>query len=319
MIVGGSITKNINQKYIAVLGRILLLAFLAVSAYAQPGKIKTQSDQRQKPPGPTVVEKSGDSVRAQFTTVPDIVGLTYDDAYRALYEAGLNKLGDRLTVTYVARPNSGVARGNVLTVSPAPGTLVRRDAVVKIQIQARDADKMGKGKLGPNDVERRMGWDLDTGSYEQIYRGADFVLRRIEETHPSTTGGSAYYESYIVFDASDGATLAKADDFRDWVVQVNSTGPESYAVYAGCNEILERGSKTSTRIHVFHLGQHLTDQERLICVRTSKGNVGAVYIKGLDYLGKDSLKDAADYVFEWALFEREPMKPIDSRPVKTKP
>ena len=298
-------THAMARTCLSAVGVVLLLGSSATGVHAQSGK-PTAPPATRPPAASSPATTAPATPDQKFTHVPDIVGLDYRDAMDALQRAGLlyNHFSN------AAKPSAGAPRGAVLSVEPVPGTSVVHSTTIEARINARGADRTGRGKLGPNDVEHRMGWDLDEGKYEVIYGGADILLRRIEEAHPSTTGGATSYTRSIILEASDGATLAHLDIGS---ADVSHQGPATYLAYVWCTDLLGRPAERRTRVSVLSLNLSLSSQEGAACVRTSKGNIGVVHFRGVDYLGADPFKDAGDYVFQWALFLPDPWSPARVR------
>lgn len=65
------------------------------------------------------------------------------------------------------------------------------DSKIELQIP-RAASRLGIGALSLSDLERRAGFDLDEGRYEEIFRGADIVLRKYESEPRIGSSGGTY-------------------------------------------------------------------------------------------------------------------------------
>ncbi len=180
----------------------------------------------------TQVAKNPNATAALILTrVPDVVGVNYWDAERALRQAGFEP-----TSTFQDEPDPSVLYGHVRATVPAAGMLAA-DGKVELQIP-RAASRLGIGALSLSDLERRAGFDLDEGRYEEMLRGADIVLRKYEnEPRIEPSNGSTYYAGGGVYiEPSDGAVLASLNDVR----HIRGYGLGSYFYYGECERALKR-------------------------------------------------------------------------------
>ncbi len=143
--------------------------------------------------------------------VPDVVGLLPVEAQSALY-----KLGFKTKWTFEAKPDPSTPYGHVRATVPPAGTLVTGNAPqVEILIPGV-ASLVGIGALSVSDLERRDGFDLDEGHYQEIYQGADIVVRkRDQQKHVESDGHTWYDGGGIYVEPSDGAVFSVIQDVRD--------------------------------------------------------------------------------------------------------
>ena len=230
--------------------------------------------------------------------VPNVVGMSWFDADRTMRTAGY-----LMRTRSLDEPQSSVPPGQIVAVIPAAGTPQAAGGVVEVQI-ARTATTVRVGELSVGDWERRNGFDLDEGRYEEITHGADMVLRADRDTpHPDPNGGSTAYSGHGVFaEPSDGAVFAELDATDE------ANGVGSYFVYIRCQANLASGNKLLTR---FEVSEQLNSGA--FCVRTSDGKLAAVEFRRAD----NPTGGTADFKFRVALFPdrllatpRAPRSPI---------
>ena len=282
---------HISPKFALGLGSLVLLTCALTFGYAQgPIKRPTQSG---KPSEPRVITTPSDSVARKLVSVPNVVGTLVSDAFKALEAAGL-----RPKITYLDQPNPLARRGLISAIVPDAGSLVIRGTEVELRIP-RATNAIGKGKLGITDVERRMGFDVDTARYEEMCSGADFVLLKVTARDGSIG---------LAISATGGARLWNYDQVSD-VRDVERPGLGSYLNYTTCEDAVR--NKRNKGGSTFQIGYGITHLPVAFCVLTSKKQIGVVEFKEADYIAS---KDD-NYVFDWALFENEPpLRPTELRP-----
>jgi len=224
--------------------------------------------------------------------VPDVVGKSVDDAYKALSNAGFSP-----KYTYLAAPDRSVLYNHVRGTVPAAGTLLPRGSTVELQIP-HPASRLGIGALSLSDVERRDGFDLDEGRYEEVFRGADVVLREDKTPIPHAgTNGSATYYTFkgLYVEPSDGAVFA-----RDSHLDVDDLG--SAINYSVCEEALRQ-------LRTPFLGLPGGDYglaDLIFCVLTSKGQIAVVQFRTSD----NPLYTVSNFKFHHALFPLQGTVPV---------
>ena len=202
-----------------------------------------------QPPGDRADKKG----QVHLKPVPDVVGLFWLDAEDALLKAGFkSKLTEEDT------PDPSVVVGHVRATVPAAGTLAKVYQEIELLIPC-GATRVGIGELSLGDFERRTGFDLDEGRYEEIYRGADIVLRRYDEEHYKPGQGPEYIEPI------DSSVLARLDSASGKL----SDSLGSFFTYTACDDALNGRNRTlEAKIRIFH--------PLVICVFTSKHQIAAV-------------------------------------------
>lgn len=281
---------HICAKFALGFGSLVLLTCALTLGYAQsPVKRPTESG---KPSEPRVLTAPGDSVARKLVSVPNVVGILLEDAFKAVQEAGL-----RPRITYLDQPNPLARRGLISAIVPDAGSLVIRGTEVELRIP-RATNAIGKGKLGITDVERRMGFDVDTARYEEMCSGADFVLLKVTATDGSIA---------LAISATGGARLWSYNQIGDVLDLERHLG--SYLNYITCEDAVR--NKRNKGGSTFQIAYGITHVPFGFCVLTSKKQIGVVEFKEADYIAS---KDD-NYVFEWALFENEaPLRPTELRP-----
>lgn len=227
--------------------------------------------------------------------VPNVVGLLFTDAESALIQAGFKPKR-----TFEDEPDPSIFYGHVRATVPAAGMLAT-DAVVEMKIP-RAASRVGIGALGLSDLERRTGFDLDEGRYEEIFRGADIVLRKYENEPRVDENGHTYYAGGgLYIEPSDGAVLAALDDVRD----IDSYGLGSALFYAQCAYRLKQ--PRTARVEI----AHPNDGVATICVLTSKHQIAVVQFR----LSDNPYNGVTDYKFHHAIFPPQPalVRPVDPK------
>lgn len=232
-----------------------------------------------------------------LSRVPDVVGLIAIEAAGAVRLAGLEP-----TENYLDEPDPSILYGHVRATVPAAGAWVA-DGVVELQIP-RAASRIGIGALGLSDLERRAGFDLDEGRYEEIFRGADIVLRKYEnqpriepqDGHTYYAGGGLYIEP------SDGAVLAPLDSEHG----ISQYGLGSYFAYTGCVLALKQAPKA--RIEILRANGLET-----FCVLTSRQQIAAVQFRTSDNDNSDG--KLTDFKFHHAIFPRQ-LRPLQQQALK---
>jgi hypothetical protein len=208
--------------------------------------------------------------------------MSWFDADRAMRAAGY-----LMRTRSLDEPQPSVPPGQIVAVIPAAGTSQAGGRVVEVQI-ARTAITVRVGELSVGDWERRNGFDLDEGRYEEITHGADLVLRvHTDVAHPDPNGGATSYSGHGVFaEPSDGAVFAELDATDE------AYGPGSYFVYIRCQANLASSNKLLTD---FEVSEQLNSGA--FCVRTSDGQLAAVEFRRADNPG-----GTTDFKFRVALF-----------------
>jgi hypothetical protein len=297
--------KKINREWVAVSVCMFLLA-------CGPTSARAQQPQRKRPPAPQAVKPAVSDFPAP---VPNVVGLSIEDAWGVLTKAGL-----KWKMTYLSEPSPAVLLGHVLAMNPMARSVASKGSVIDLQIPGA-AIRQGKANLSASDAARRAGFDLDEGHYEEILRGADILIR----THVARPGpGGGYIPGTpsgggTFIETSDGATLVMinpdlyvaADIARGALRDV-----ATYPVYALCLRLFshpsQEGGGLTDSINLFDLGETdvVASMAVTACVRTSKRQLAVVQFRGTD-----NTNHPTDYLFRWALFKDEqPLKEIDNPP-----
>jgi PASTA domain len=254
---------NTHAIRFSILGYVILITGAVVVAGGQ-GRVQT-SPEIKKPTGAEVLKAPGGTAARTFTRVPNVAGMFYSDAMNALFDAGL-----KVNFTYLANNDPSLRRGHVSAPIPDAGTLVEPGSVVELRISGA-ANLMGKGNLSTADVERRMGFDLDTGRYEEMCSGADFVLLKVDKWHdpgPSYPGASQYFTSDLVISATGGAKLWNFNEVND-VREIAQHGLGSYYNYHVCEEAASP-RLNNLRRNNFAISFGITHLPVAFCVQTSK-------------------------------------------------
>jgi hypothetical protein len=175
----------------------------------------------------------------------------------------------------------------VLATVPSAGT-VAPSREVEVHIP-RSASRLGIGRLGVNDVERKTGFDLDAGRYEEISRGADIVLRKLENVpNVDGKGKGRHNGEGLYIEPSDGSILVSLTDVRD----ISQYGIGSAAYYAACERALKQIPVTGIEI------SRPADGLASLCVLTSQGNIAVVEFSAIDHSGNE----VSNYKFRHAVF-----------------
>jgi hypothetical protein len=233
---------------------------------------------------------------SRLPRVPSVVGLYLPDAENALHSAGYEP-----ELIYEDEPDPSVTHGHVRATDPPAGTLAA-GGVVEVRIP-RAASRVGIGSLSTDDLARRTGFDLDEARYEEIYRGADIVLRKHEQEARIDARGHTYYAgggTYV--EPSDGAVLASLNDVR----AINRYGLGSYPYYEACNRTLKETRAAVGGINLDEGGEITT-----ICVGTSKHQLTVVEFRSSD----NPIGRFTNYKFHHALFTRQ-FEPVISSPIQ---
>jgi hypothetical protein len=200
----------------------------------------------------------------------------------------MREAGYRMRTTTLDAPQASVPPGQIIAVIPPAGTPEAPGGVVEVQI-AQTATTVRMGVLSAGDWERRNGFDLDEGRYEEITHGADLVLRAYKDTpHPDPSGGATTYWGHGVFaEPSDGAVFAELDGADA------ANGLGSYFVYIRCQANLASANRRLTSLEVSY-----QPNDGVFCVRTSDGKLAAVEFRRAD----NPIGETTDYKFRVALF-----------------
>lgn len=204
-------------------------------------------------------------------TVPDVVGMERYEAEDAVLKARL-----RPDIKYLDAPDNAVPMGHIRATVPPVGVRLAPGSTVQLQIP-RAAILVGIGQLSAHDLERRNGFDLDTGTYSEITHGADIVVN----------------DHY--FEASDGAELSDPDFTGNDVNASALSNLGSYFFYKNCELHFKDYKKTSVSFNI-----NLGSNGNIFCVKTSKSQMAVVQILSEDNNFKSS--DGLGYKFHFALF-----------------
>ncbi len=244
---------------------------------------------------------SGAKSRMNLRRVPAVEGLHWLDAEKALIQAGF-----KYKETLLDKPDASVLYGHVRATIPPAGTLATPGQEIELQFP-RAASRLGIGALGLSDVERRAGFDLDEGRYEEIDRGADIVLREYKsEPHVDPVDGKTYFwGGGLYIEPSDGAVLASLD--------LNLPSEGSFYFYLACDDALNSVGPTrqtrTARIFISRGGQ--------FCVLTSKHQIAVVLFRSDD---NRDVRGVTDYQFHYAIFPPQVALPSrDSIQLKNSP
>jgi hypothetical protein len=197
---------------------------------------------------------------------PDMVGLSLDEAHDVLSPLGLSS-----KIVYVETLDDSVSYNHVGSQIPAAGAFVNDDVVI-VQVP-RPASRVFAGALSLIDVVRRDGFDLDEGHYEQIYRGADMVLRQ-------DPGKGLFVEP------SDGATFAVPGFYG--VTDRFPGGLGSAPNYYACSQAVMKSPARYLNLP----GTQNNGEDLLFCARTSRGQIAVVQFRKIDMTccGTDNFK-----------------------------
>jgi len=215
--------------------------------------------------------------------VPDVVGLSSTEAAARLQTAGFVSRS-----TYQDEPDASVRYGYVGSTVPAAGQLAK-DGKVELRFP-RAASRLGIGALATSDIVRRSGFDLDEGRYEEVFRGADIVMRKYDNEARTDENGNAYYDAGgIVIEPSDGAYLTALYDVR----HIDQYGLGSFLFQAECERELKK--RRLTRASISNPG----GAPATICVMTSKQQIAVLQFRPGDNVATDN------YKFHHAIFPRQ--------------
>ena len=221
---------------------------------------------RAQPPGDRADKKG----QVHLKRVPDVVGLFWLDAETALINAGF-----KYKLTEQDAPDPSVVIGHVRATIPAAGTFAKVYQEIELLIP-RAATRVGIGALSLSDFQRRAGFDLDEGRYEEIYRGADIVLVHHDpETFFDKNTGKPYNNGGpgLYIEPSDGAVLAKLE-------YITQGGLGSFYIYADCDRRLNSKFEQTRKAKIEIL--YSSDDETTICVLTSKHQIAVVQFRSSD-------------------------------------
>jgi hypothetical protein len=223
----------------------------------------------------------------QLSRVPDVVGRYVVDAEHALRAAGYEPVRN-----YLKQPDPSRPYGYVSATVPPAGTLLAK-ARVELQIP-RSAAMVGIGNVGHKDLQRRDGFDLDTGRYERITHGADIVLREHESTPAVDENGNTYYVGQGDYlDPSDGAVIVDASESFSGLVD----GIVTERGYEICFQKTQAAIDQNRQDRGVTLERGIDSARRVtLCVRTSENNVAALEFSDPTRLARE------DYKFEFAFF-----------------
>jgi hypothetical protein len=232
---------------------------------------------------------------------PNLVGLSTNDAYRALSQLGLGA-----KYVYLDTPDDAVLYHHVAATVPAAGAFVT-DGVVNLQI-ARPRAPTFAGALSVIDVIRRDGFDFDQGRYEQILRGADMVLREDKTAIPHVDiNGRTYYTTKGLFvEPSDGAVFAVPGAYGISPDQYPG-GLGSAPNYVACSQALSQSR--AAYLNLPRPDEYGTDL--VFCALTSSRQIAVVHFRKGDIAccGKDN------YKFYVAVFPIQKIKPMRAKSV----
>jgi len=252
-------------------GLPLLLSGVAASALAQG--LDDRVIQAAPIPG---------SVVRLLPAVPNVVGMSSFQAERVLFEAGYT-----VRVKHLDYPDTTVGPGQISAMVPAAGTRMT-GGTVEIQLP-RAAIKVGIGAISLLDTERRTGFDLDEGRYEEILRGADFILRaHNNDSVGSDARSNSYQGAYHQVETIDGAVMAILDELPS-PVTIYGIGDAGY--YYECMWALKKSAKRRERIEI--------SSGATFCVVTAKGTMGVVRFGGL---ADNPLFQTRNFQFRYANF-----------------
>ncbi len=262
----------------------------ALSARAQAGfdaGVRYHLGQAAAPAGPSGSSAAGTAALrgsdTLYETPGGTVGMTVDEAYRAIQDARLEpKLISSET------PDPTMPGGRIKTTVPPAGTRLLEKAVVELHVP-RAASLVGIGSLSQADTDRRDGFDLDAGGYERITHGADIVLVEHRENRANIDAdhGAADY-----IDLADGVALGYDNNNFDEDLYGRQFG--SYETLDLCRKILKENPVKA--VHVLSGNSNTT-----FCVITSEHQIAAVRV----LLAEKAWGTHADYKFHFALFPND--------------
>jgi len=221
----------------------------------------------------------GSAVRL-LPAVPDVVGMDITSATKLVHDAGFE-----VKIKHLDYPVATAAPGEISAMTPPAGTRMS-GGTVEIALP-RAAIKLGIGGLSLQDTDRRTGFDLDEGRYEEFLRGADLVLRYYESTAKTDpSNGSTYYSGQGHYlEPIDGAVIAILSNSS----AIGLHGLGDYYTLIECQVALK--SARRERIPV--------DGGGTVCVITAKGTVGVLNFGGA---GVNPLHTTTNFQFRYANF-----------------
>ncbi len=266
--------KRMRSKLTGAFFTFLLLPVAVMVADAQP-------------PGDRADKKG----QIHLKPVPDVVGLFWLDAETALSQAGF-----KYKLTEQDAPDTSVVIGHVRATVPAAGTFAKVYQEIELLIP-RAATRVGIGALSLSDFQRRAGFDLDEGRYEEIYRGADIVLVHHDpETFFDKNTGKPYNNGGpgLYIEPSDGAVLAELDNIQG--------GLGSFYIYADCDRRLNSKFEQTRKAKIEILHSRYSDNYDItICALTAKYQIAVVQFRV-----SDNLRSNDNYQFHYAVFPPRP-------------
>jgi hypothetical protein len=276
-------------------GLVLLLSFGVVcAAAAQTGLPVPARGLRPPPPRPDLAAPAqkvqpplSRPIGEAAQRVPKVVGMNLYDAHRTLEAAGFE-----WRQKFLDEPNSAFAPGQVSSQVPAAGT-AKAGGIVNIEIP-QTATRVGFGTLSQVDVDRRIGFDLDTGRQEEVTHGADMVLRFHKATRLIDENGHGYYVGEGIYaEASDGASFAAID------LDAVPDGVGAYSAFVQCQAALQQGPGGKPRTATLELTGSVA-YDSVFCVQTSDYQMALVNFRTAD----NNYTQKTDYQFRYALFPR---------------
>lgn len=252
-----------------------------------------------KAPPKVSVLNAGALPTTRLPVMPDVTWKNYDEAYAALSRAGF------ASTKTETEHDPAVPLGYVTATTPAAGALVPDGAVVELRVP-RPASVVGEGYLNAMDSDRRMGFDLDTGKYQQMTYGADVAVRWSNfQKRVEPVDGSVYYDDrgyYLV--ATDGATLFGENQPDGRYMKASEIG--SYTWYSRCKFWAASNIYAVKRIWI------RPDETTGVCVRTTAGALAFVMFQAGDWKDENEKLETneltqgrADLKFRYALFPRQ--------------
>ena len=243
------------------------------------------------PGGKTLDPGAASRIGKVAPRVPQVIGTPSGNAVQVLHKAGYKP-----KEVYLEEPDPNLRYGYVRATSPAVGTFLEPGNIVELHIP-RASPRLGIGALGISDVGRRAGFDLDQGRYEEIYRGADILLRKYDHqaTFDKNTGQKYYSGGGIYIEPSDGAVIKLVDASH---VPDGPGGVGSYNYFVLCNSAFRNNLAPAAKIFI---GDYYMSWKpgatTTICVHTSQKQLSVVQFRGGDNSGY-----ASDYKFHHAIF-----------------
>jgi len=233
------------------------------------------------------VSRSGIDLQVR---IPNVVGMEVYEAQTMLRSAGYE-----VSIKFLDQPNRSFGPGQVSVQIPSGGT-VQSAGKVELRVPLA-ATLVGIGTLNDQDIERRTGFDLDTGRLEEVTHGADLVLRHHDSTRALEPNGTAYYYGEGVYaEPSDGAIFVKLDS------PTYQLG--SYDTFAICSGTVEEARRSrSQRLANVQLPNGTNILGQVFCVETAEGDLAAVSFFDSDRGGGAH----GDFIFHFAIFPRVPL------------